>query len=158
MHECLIPLFGRNRSPHRCPVTVCRFDRPSCTNNATGYFLRALIFWFGISTVRLRTAPIRVPRRYAAIWQICQLAFAATCKFDPLRDVGIEYAKSLAAAGPTGRAVSGERTLPLVAYNGRRGDHRHRGATGKAVSFVSQRLSPRAHLQPPAPQVAVRRR
>ena len=30
-----------------CPVTDCRFDRPSYTDNATGYFLtRSLMFWF----------------------------------------------------------------------------------------------------------------
>jgi acetyl esterase/lipase len=83
-----------------CPVTDCRFDRPSYTDNATGYFLtRSLMFWFWdiYCSPADRTDPRAAPLR----GNLAGLppAFVATCEFDPLRDEGVEYAEALAAAG-----------------------------------------------------------
>jgi cation diffusion facilitator CzcD-associated flavoprotein CzcO/acetyl esterase/lipase len=83
-----------------CPVTDCRFDRPSYTDNATGYFLtRSLMFWFWdiYCSPADRTDPRAAPLR----GNLTGLppAFVATCEFDPLRDEGVEYAEALAAAG-----------------------------------------------------------
>ena len=83
-----------------CPVTDCRFDRPSYTDNATGYFLtRSMLFWFWDSycSPADRTDPRVSPLR----GNLTNLppAFVATCEFDPLRDEGIAYAEALAAAG-----------------------------------------------------------
>jgi cation diffusion facilitator CzcD-associated flavoprotein CzcO/acetyl esterase/lipase len=83
-----------------CPVTDSRFDRPSYTENAEGYFLtRALMFWFwdiycapGDRT-DTRVAPIR------GKLEGLPPAFIATAEFDPLRDEGVAYAEALAAAG-----------------------------------------------------------
>jgi cation diffusion facilitator CzcD-associated flavoprotein CzcO/acetyl esterase/lipase len=83
-----------------CPVTDCRFDRPSYTDNATGYFLtRSLMVWFWdiYCSPADRTDPRAAPLR----GNLTGLppAFVATCEFDPLRDEGVEYAEALAAAG-----------------------------------------------------------
>jgi acetyl esterase/lipase len=83
-----------------CPVTDCRFDRQSYTDNAVGYFLtRALMFWFWdiYCSPDDRTDPRASPLR----GNLANLppAFVATCEFDPLRDEGIEYAEALATAG-----------------------------------------------------------
>ncbi len=83
-----------------CPVTDCRFDRPSYNENATGYFLtRSLMYWFWdlYCSPASRTDPRVSPLR----GKLADLppAFVATCEFDPLRDEGIAYAEALAAAG-----------------------------------------------------------
>src|SRR4029078_6140330 len=83
-----------------CPVTDCNFDRPSYTENATGYFLtRSLMDWFWdlCSAPADRPDPRGSPLR----GKVAGLppAFVATCEFDPLRDEGIAYAEAMAAAG-----------------------------------------------------------
>jgi len=83
-----------------CPVTDCSFDRPSYTENATGYFLtRALMYWFWDiycspdDRTDPRVAPLRGELRGLPP------AYVVTAEFDPLRDEGIAYAEGLAAAG-----------------------------------------------------------
>jgi acetyl esterase/lipase len=83
-----------------CPVTDCTFDRPSYTDNATGYFLtRSLMYWFWdlYCSPADRTDPRVSPLR----GQLEGLppALVATCEFDPLRDEGIAYGEAMAAAG-----------------------------------------------------------
>ena len=83
-----------------CPVTDCRFDRPSYTDNATGYFLtRSMLFWFW--DIYCSPADRTDPRVSPLRGNLTNLppAFVATCEFDPLRDEGIAYAEALAAAG-----------------------------------------------------------
>jgi cation diffusion facilitator CzcD-associated flavoprotein CzcO/acetyl esterase/lipase len=83
-----------------CPVTDCRFDRPSYTDNAIGYFLtRSLMFWFW--DIYCSPADRTDPRVSPLRGNLANLppAFVATCEFDPLRDEGIEYAEALSAAG-----------------------------------------------------------
>jgi cation diffusion facilitator CzcD-associated flavoprotein CzcO/acetyl esterase/lipase len=87
------------------PVTDCRFDRASYTDNATGYFLtRSLMFWFWdlYCSPADRTDPRASPLR----GKLAGLppAYVVTCEFDPLRDEGVAYAEALAAAGvPVGQ-------------------------------------------------------
>jgi cation diffusion facilitator CzcD-associated flavoprotein CzcO/acetyl esterase/lipase len=83
-----------------CPVTDGALERPSYTENATGYFLtRALMYWFWdlYCSPADRTDPRASPLR----GKLAGLppAFVATAEFDPLRDEGIAYAEALAAAG-----------------------------------------------------------
>lgn len=83
-----------------CPVTDCAFDRPSYTDNGTGYFLtRALMYWFWdlYCSPADRTDPRVSPLRGKL--EGLPPAFVATCEFDPLRDEGVAYAEALAAAG-----------------------------------------------------------
>src|ERR1700757_1472557 len=83
-----------------CPVTDCSFDRPSYTENATGYFLtRGLMFWFWdiYCSPADRTDPRASPIRGKL--EGLPPAFIATAEFDPLRDEGIAYAEALAKAG-----------------------------------------------------------
>ena len=83
-----------------CPVTDCRFDRASYTDNATGYFVtRSLMFWFW--DIYCSPADRTDPRASPLRGNLAGLppAFVATCEFDPLRDEGIEYAERLTAAG-----------------------------------------------------------
>ncbi|KRR10631.1 steroid monooxygenase [Bradyrhizobium jicamae] len=82
-----------------CPVTDCRFDRLSYTDNATGYFVtRSLMFWFW--DIYCSPADRTDPRVSPLRGNLANLppAFVATCEFDPLRDEGIAYAEALAAA------------------------------------------------------------
>jgi cation diffusion facilitator CzcD-associated flavoprotein CzcO/acetyl esterase/lipase len=83
-----------------CPVTDSNFDRPSYTENATGYFLtRALMYWFWdiycspADRADPRVAPLR------GRLQGLPPAFVATAECDPLRDEGIAYAEALSAGG-----------------------------------------------------------
>jgi acetyl esterase/lipase len=83
-----------------CPVTDCRFDRPSYTENATGYFLtRSLMFWFW--DIYCSPADRTDPRASPLRGQLAGLppAYVVTCEFDPLRDEGIAYAEAMQAAG-----------------------------------------------------------
>ena len=83
-----------------CPVTDCRFDRPSYNENAAGYFLtRSLMYWFW--DLYCSPADRGDPRVSPLRGNLAGLppAFIATCEFDPLRDEGIAYAEALAAAG-----------------------------------------------------------
>ena len=83
-----------------CPVTDCTFDRPSYTDNATGYFLtRGLMYWFWdvYCSPADRTDPRVSPLR-GKLENLPQ-ALVATSEFDPLRDEGVAYAEALAAAG-----------------------------------------------------------
>jgi acetyl esterase/lipase len=83
-----------------CPVTDCSFDRPSYTDNATGYFLtRALMFWFWdiYCSPADRTDPRVSPLRGKL--EGLPPAHVVTCEFDPLRDEGIAYAEAMQAAG-----------------------------------------------------------
>src|SRR3984893_16921972 len=83
-----------------CPVTDCTFDRPSYTDNATGYFLtRGLMYWFWdiYCSPADRTDPRVSPLRGKL--QGLPPALVVTCEFDPLRDEGVAYAEALAAAG-----------------------------------------------------------
>jgi len=83
-----------------CPVTDGAFDRPSYTDNATGYFVtRSLMYWFWdiYCSPADRTDPRVSPLRGKL--ENLPRAFVATCEFDPLRDEGIAYAEALAAAG-----------------------------------------------------------
>jgi len=73
-----------------CPVTDCTFDRPSYTDNATGYFVtRALMYWFWdiYCSPADRTDPRVSPLR-GKLENLPQ-AVVATCEFDPLRDEGV---------------------------------------------------------------------
>jgi cation diffusion facilitator CzcD-associated flavoprotein CzcO/acetyl esterase/lipase len=83
-----------------CPVTDCTFDRPSYTDNATGYFLtRSLMYWFWdlYCSPADRTDPRVSPLR--GDLKGLPPAFVVTCEFDPLRDEGIAYADAMSAAG-----------------------------------------------------------
>jgi len=83
-----------------CPVTDCTFDRPSYSDNATGYFLtRSLMYWFWdlYCSPDDRTDPRVSPLRGNV--ENLPPAFVVTCEFDPLRDEGVAYAQALAAAG-----------------------------------------------------------
>ena len=83
-----------------CPVTDCTFDRPSYTDNATGYFLtRALMYWFW--DIYCSPADRTDPRASPLRGKLDGLppALVATCEFDPLRDEGVAYAEALASAG-----------------------------------------------------------
>ena len=83
-----------------CPVTDCTFDRPSYSDNATGYFLtRSLMYWFWdlYCSPADRTDPRVSPLRGKL--EGLPPAFVATCEFDPLRDEGNAYAEALTAAG-----------------------------------------------------------
>jgi cation diffusion facilitator CzcD-associated flavoprotein CzcO/acetyl esterase/lipase len=83
-----------------CPVTDCRFDRPSYSENATGYFLtRSLMYWFW--DLYCSPADRSDPRVSPLRGKLANLppACVVTCEFDPLRDEGIAYAEALAAAG-----------------------------------------------------------
>ena len=83
-----------------CPVTDCSFDRPSYTENATGYFLtRGLMFWFWdiYCSPADRTDPRVSPIRGKL--EGLPPAYIVTCEFDPLRDEGIAYGEALAKAG-----------------------------------------------------------
>ena len=82
-----------------CPVTDCRFDRPSYNDNATGYFLtRSLMYWFW--DIYCSPADRTDPRVSPLRGKLAGLppAFVVTCEFDPLRDEGIAYADALIAA------------------------------------------------------------
>jgi acetyl esterase/lipase/cation diffusion facilitator CzcD-associated flavoprotein CzcO len=83
-----------------CPVTDCRFDRPSYVDNGTNYFLtRSLMYWFWdlYCSPADRTDPRVAPLRgnLAKLPPAC----VVTCEFDPLRDEGVAYAEGLAATG-----------------------------------------------------------
>ena len=83
-----------------CPVTDCSLERPSYSDNATGYFLTtALMAWFWdlYCPPEDRSDPRASPLR----GELAGLppAFVVTCEFDPLRDEGRAYAQALAAAG-----------------------------------------------------------
>jgi cation diffusion facilitator CzcD-associated flavoprotein CzcO/acetyl esterase/lipase len=83
-----------------CPVTDCSFDRPSYTDNATGYFLtRSLMFWFWdlYCSPADRSDPRASPLR--GTLEGLPPAYVVTCEFDPLRDEGIAYANAMQAAG-----------------------------------------------------------
>jgi cation diffusion facilitator CzcD-associated flavoprotein CzcO/acetyl esterase/lipase len=83
-----------------CPVTDCMFDRPSYTENATGYFLtRSMMYWFW--DIYCSPADRADPRVSPLRGKLAGLppALVVTCEFDPLRDEGIAYAETLAAAG-----------------------------------------------------------
>ena len=82
------------------PVTDCSFDRPSYSENGTGYFLtRGLMYWFWdlYCSPADRTDPRVAPLRGKL--DGLPPAFIATSEFDPLRDEGIAYAEALAKAG-----------------------------------------------------------
>jgi cation diffusion facilitator CzcD-associated flavoprotein CzcO/acetyl esterase/lipase len=82
------------------PVTDCTFDRPSYTENATGYFLtRGMMFWFW--DIYCSPADRTDPRVSPLRGELSGLppAFIVTAEFDPLRDEGIAYAEALAKAG-----------------------------------------------------------
>ncbi|MCA6109438.1 flavin-containing monooxygenase [Bradyrhizobium cenepequi] len=82
------------------PVTDCTFDRPSYTDNATGYFVtRSLMYWFWdiYCSPGDRTDPRASPLR-GKLEGLPQ-AFVVACEFDPLHDEGVAYAEALAAAG-----------------------------------------------------------
>ena len=82
------------------PVTDCSFDRPSYTENATGYFLtRGLMYWFW--DIYCSPADRTDPRVSPLRGKLAGLppAFIVTSEFDPLRDEGIAYADALAEAG-----------------------------------------------------------
>jgi cation diffusion facilitator CzcD-associated flavoprotein CzcO/acetyl esterase/lipase len=83
-----------------CPVTDCSLDRPSHTENATGYFLTlSLMYWFWdiycspADRTDPRVSPLRGELR--GLPPAC----VVTAEFDPLHDEGIAYAKALAEAG-----------------------------------------------------------
>jgi cation diffusion facilitator CzcD-associated flavoprotein CzcO/acetyl esterase/lipase len=83
-----------------CPATDCSFDRPSYTDNATGYFLtRSLMYWFW--DLYCSPADRADPRVSPLRGKLAGLppALVVTCEFDPLRDEGIAYAEALATAG-----------------------------------------------------------
>jgi cation diffusion facilitator CzcD-associated flavoprotein CzcO/acetyl esterase/lipase len=83
-----------------CPVTDCRFDRPSYNENASGYFLtRSLMYWFWdlYCSPADRSDPRVSPLR--GILTNLPPAYIVTCEFDPLRDEGVAYAEAMTAAG-----------------------------------------------------------
>ena len=82
------------------PAADSAFDRPSYTDNGTGYFLtRGLMYWFWdlYCSPADRTDPRVAPLRGKL--EGLPPAFVVTCEFDPLRDEGVAYAEALAAAG-----------------------------------------------------------
>jgi acetyl esterase/lipase len=91
------------------PVTDCRFDRPSYTENAAGYFLtRGLMYWFW--DIYCAPADRADPRVSPLRGRLAGLppAYVVTSEFDPLRDEGVAYAEALAAHG-----------VPVGQYKGR---------------------------------------
>jgi acetyl esterase/lipase len=83
-----------------CPVTDGTVERPSYTQNATGYFLtRSLMYWFWdlYCAPADRSDPRASPLRGGL--EGLPPAFVVTAEFDPLRDEGIAYAEAMAAAG-----------------------------------------------------------
>ena len=83
-----------------CPVTDAPVDRPSYSDNATGYFLtRSLMYWFW--DIYCSPADRTDPRVSPLRGKLAGLppAFVVTCEFDPLRDEGVAYAEALGAAG-----------------------------------------------------------
>ena len=83
-----------------CPVTDGTVERPSYSENATGYFLtRSLMYWFW--DLYCAPADRSDPRASPLRGRLEGLppAFVVTAEFDPLRDEGIAYAEALAAAG-----------------------------------------------------------
>jgi cation diffusion facilitator CzcD-associated flavoprotein CzcO/acetyl esterase/lipase len=83
-----------------CPVTDATFDRPSYSENATGYFLtRSLMYWFWdlYCSPADRTDPRASPLRGKLAG--LPAALVVTCEFDPLRDEGMAYAEALGSAG-----------------------------------------------------------
>ncbi len=110
------------------PVVDSRFDRPSYSENATGYFLEAtsMEYFFdaycrgGTSPTIAGVAPLRNP-------DLSNLAPALviTAEFDPLRDEGNEYAAALAAAGVAVETtqyagmIHGFFSMPAVLNSGR---------------------------------------
>jgi cation diffusion facilitator CzcD-associated flavoprotein CzcO/acetyl esterase/lipase len=83
-----------------CPVTDGTSERPSYSENATGYFLtRSLMYWFW--DLYCAPADRSDPRASPLLGSLEGLppAFIVTAEFDPLRDEGIAYAEALAAAG-----------------------------------------------------------
>lgn len=83
------------------PVTDHEFDRPSWTENETGYFLTTdAMRWFFHHYLRgpddgadPRVSPLR------GVLTGLPPAMVITAEFDPLRDQGMAYAEALAAAG-----------------------------------------------------------
>jgi cation diffusion facilitator CzcD-associated flavoprotein CzcO/acetyl esterase/lipase len=83
-----------------CPVTDGTVERPSYSENATGYFLtRSLMYWFW--DLHCAPADRSDPRASPLLGRLEGLppALVVTAEFDPLRDEGIAYAEALAAAG-----------------------------------------------------------
>jgi len=83
-----------------CPVTDGTSERPSYSDNATGYFLtRSLMYWFW--DLYCAPADRSDPRVSPLLGRLDGLppAFVVTAEFDPLRDEGIAYAEALGAAG-----------------------------------------------------------
>jgi cation diffusion facilitator CzcD-associated flavoprotein CzcO/acetyl esterase/lipase len=83
-----------------CPVIDGTSERPSYSENATGYFLtRSLMYWFW--DLYCAPADRSDPRASPLRGRLEGLppAFVVTAEFDPLRDEGIAYAEALAAVG-----------------------------------------------------------
>jgi acetyl esterase/lipase len=83
-----------------CPVTDSTVERPSHSENATGFFLtRSLMYRFW--DLHCAPADRSDPRASSLRGRLEGLppAFVVTAELDPLRDEGIAYAEALAAAG-----------------------------------------------------------
>jgi acetyl esterase/lipase len=90
------------------PVTDCDFTRESYVENADGYVLTTALmrwFWDHYADPADRTHPKASPLRAADLSQLPP-ALVVTCEFDPLRDEGVAYAESMAAAGGDVRHLS----------------------------------------------------
>jgi acetyl esterase/lipase len=91
------------------PVTDCDFSRPSCAENAEGYFLTTALmrwFWDHYADPADRTSPKASPLRAASLAGLPP-ALVVTCEFDLLRDEGAAYAAALAKAGVAARELRG---------------------------------------------------
>ena len=111
-----------------CPVTDCSFDRPSYTENATGYFLTRVADVLVLGHLLLAGRPHRSARLADARQARGPAAgLYRDCEFDPLRDEGIAYAEALAKAGVPVEQLKAQRPFPLVLHHGRRGHHRRPG-------------------------------
>jgi acetyl esterase len=84
------------------PIVDCDLNRPSCLENADGYFLtRSQMIWFWdqyLPDVPRRTEPYASPLRAASHVGLPP-AYILTAEYDPLRDEGEDYAETLRRAG-----------------------------------------------------------
>ena len=84
------------------PVTDANFERPSCIDNAEGYFLTTRAMrWFWdhyVPDEALRKEPLASPLQASSLANL-PAALVLTAEYDPLRDEGEAFAAALNAAG-----------------------------------------------------------
>ena len=110
-----------------CPVTDCTFERPSYTDNATGYFLtRSLMYWFWdlYCSPADRNDPRVSPLRGRLAGPAAGVRGDLRVRSAARRGRGLR--RGAGGGRRAGRAVQGARPLPLVPHHGRRDRHRRR--------------------------------